>query len=500
MKLLVWCALVLVFTPGWGCSSDSQQPDGGTQIDSRHDVSDQNAACETLSDCPLHYLCVSGVCTQGTVCSQTEDCPRQHVCNAMSQVCVPREQDECQTDGDCRLDTAPYCLDGLCVECTASRHCQDTQECTEQHVCQSASWVDCQGDQECTDSAKPFCHPVEKKCMACVEDAHCPGSLVCQPTSNRCVLCYEHGHCSTAAAYCDTQSSSCVACLEDSHCTGSERCSRQSHTCTGFYCTQDQDCADQMNKVCLPQTGDCVECSTDVQCGSYAWCRGYECHEGCLHDADCKSKLGSDYHCNPEDQSCFFAQCLSDQDCRGNPNGEHCKLNEESSNPAQYSCVECTQDSHCAAGYLCTKGTNKYICEVIPCYGYDDPQAYCAQFDSCYECRYSGSLAGQCAPREKCNQVQGLECCQGYYCSQGSGSCELNDYCERDQDCPVGYTCNLQTRACEYVSCCDPDCDIDEFCDGNCVCVSDCLPKGELCNILNPKCCSGLTCIGICIE
>ncbi len=448
--------------------------------------------CSGIGQCPAHHLCIGGFCQLGTLCIGPDDCPGGYTCNVMQEVCVPDVL--CTGDPDCEAPTA-RCLvsDGVCVQCTPQTQvvdCGPVEEavCNASFECEPVG-PDCSGDADCA-PPKPRCDPSQGKCVACVTNDHCTPQ-VCRLDTKICVDCYTDNHCVNPNPRCWLDTSICVECTADAHCSGTERCNQSSHSCTDLVCTVDADCANQPGPYCDAASGDCVACKTSAHCGALQWCRDFTCQSGCLTDPECVEKMGAGYRCDTNSSTCFFAECLTDPDCAGNPDGAYCKLDEIPSNPARYTCVECTADAHCTEYETCKKTTGKYVCEPLPCYLYQDPAGTCAQIDACYDCSPS---SGNCEPRYDCAS---LPCCQGYSCN-GMSHCERNLNCQTNADCAVDSICNQQTLQCEYQSCCG-DCQVGWYCnEQSCECeLGQCKNLLETCSPAIQNCCEGLRCAAL---
>lgn len=454
--------------------------------------------CESLATCPLHHLCLGGVCTLGQACTSNGECPADSLCNVLKEVCIPKSG--CANDQGCTDAALPHCLSGVCVECT------DDADCGSERTCDRASYTcknvekGCQRDADCANEplGRIHCNLATRSCAACTEDAHCPGGA-CRPDTLSCVGCLESSHCKNPGkAFCFTDTFTCVACLKDANCPNNGRCSPVSHTCTTVRCASDTDCENQAGPHCKADTGDCVECTDHSHCGSLYWCRNYGCQSGCTGDQDCVAKFGQGQRCDQSTRECYFAECLSDADCTSSPNGRHCKLSGVPSKPLKNSCVQCTEDAHCGSDSICNTGTDKFVCEVKKCYEYADPTAYCAGIGACLDCAYTDGL---CKPRQNCSYVPSnpqSNCCRGYSCNT-MGKCDRNVNCLKAEDCPEHFACVNQS--CEYQSCCRTACGALQYCDEQtCQCVTGCKKPGEICSMLTQNCCRPSICyVGICV-
>ncbi len=498
---IVGACAVFCLPLGTGCSGGNNDKDAGPDACDGCDGGDDGPiACTSIGQCPVHNLCLGGLCQIGTICTGAGgECPDTHECNVMQEVCVPKWT--CQQDSDCTAENpdVPHCLegDGVCVECTPATQVEDCGPegeffCSASYECEPVG-PDCSSDADCT-PGQPHCDVGQGKCVVCLNDGHCAGSQVCKFDTHTCVECYNDAHCINPTPQCWEETNTCVECTADVQCSGGERCNQGTHECTDLVCATDADCADQAGTHCDPASGDCVQCTDNDHCGALQWCRDFACQSGCETDAECEAKLGANYRCEDGTGDCFFAECLDDGDCAGNANGEHCKLVDVPNNPAQYTCVECTDDAHCEEFFECAKGTGQFFCRPMPCYQYQDPVATCAGIDPCYECNYG---SGACEPRENCADDP---CCQGYTCNAMS-HCERNLNCQTNDDCAADSICNQQTLQCEYQSCCG-DCQVGYFCnEQTCQCEQgECKQAMDTCNFEIQNCCEGLTCylMGIC--
>lgn len=505
--------LLALSLPLLGCSNgNGDECDGGSCIGDADGGGDEGpASCTDIGDCASHHLCINNLCILGTICTSNDDCPAQYICNVIKEVCVP--ETPCTSDAECAAPT-PYCITGvgICAECRQDAHCSGaTPHCspggtcevctTDNHcaageICQNNSCVledGCESDADC--EGGKHCDLTDHKCYTCVTDAHCGGGgYVCEPDMHNCVSCYLDQHC-TSGDHCYTGNFTCVECLEDSHCDAGEHCNISSHACTDVVCTVDSDCVDEpMRPKCHVATGNCVQCLLHSDCGNYQWCRDFSCQSGCQTDAECEEKLGADYRCDVPNGDCFFAECMTDNDCTS-PDMPACKTAASPSNPPQYTCVECAADEHCDEYFDCN--ITNFTCRPMPCYEYANPDETCRQIDPCYYCDWLGD--GQCKPMYDC--PNGDECCQGYECNSFA-HCAIDLDCNQaDPTCAMGYECNFNTNQCEWQSCCDPQCGPGEFCNSNCQCETGCHEQGEMCDPFSQNCCQGLRCsfFGLCV-
>ncbi|MBW1811622.1 MAG: hypothetical protein JRJ87_25770 [Deltaproteobacteria bacterium] len=310
----------------------------------------------------------------------------------------------------------------------------------------------------------------------------------CEPTSRQCVDCYENSHCTDDEPICLTGLNLCLECRDDNDCVDSEHCSLN-YQCTDLICENDDDCLNEPGlPKCNDATGDCVQCLAHDECNSLQWCRDSLCVIGCETDQECINKNGANYYCGV-DESCYYIECIEDNDCSYTPETPFCKTEATPPYPPQYSCVECAINGHCDDFFYCS--ADQFECSPLPCYLYDEPQVQCQQIDPCYYCNF---VSGLCEAADMCTYPDGDECCQGYTCE--TYGCELKIWCTAEfPECALGYECNIPTGACEWKSCCVPPCDSDSFCNASCECESGCLEEGEPCDPHSAnECCLGMIC------
>jgi hypothetical protein len=145
----------------------------------------------------------------------------------------------------------------------------------------------CSSDSECMLQSL-HCDPGSGQCVACLTDSQCPSLALprCDSMIGRCVQCGNDGDCGPGQA-CESTTHTCVAsCASSAECPPGESCS-PSGVCVG--CTDDQDCAGgRTPAVCDPTIGQCVECTSDLQCPADQTCdRTSDRCVGCLSSFDC---------------------------------------------------------------------------------------------------------------------------------------------------------------------------------------------------------------------
>lgn len=510
MGWLSWIALGLILVAPVGFTASCA---GSSGIDAGVDADDGDAGgdpgpkpCASHAACPSGMICMAGYCTDGTPCSKPSDCPAGTVCNIMRDVCEP---EPCASDNDCKTKPlTPHCLvsSQLCVACTENAHCGADMTCDlASYTCKPIGPA-CTTDADCTEPTKRHCH--DGKCYGCWDDSHCPGGA-CHPINKICVQCVQDIQCFSPTPKCNTTTNTCVQCLSDNDCSGGLHCNTSTGSCTSVTCQSANDCQNEPGRpFCNTATGDCVQCLQSSDCGQYAWCRNFSCQAGCQTDPECVEKNGADYHCDGNG-SCFYAECVSDNDCADTPQTPHCKLASSPANPPKYTCVACTQNSHCPADMVCDPLT--FVCKNKPCYEYTTnptPNQKCQEINACYFCDSGTGLCKPMATFTGCYDDQSQPCrctynpsdpysrggcCPGYHCTSQE-KCERNLDCRTNDDCPIDSTCNMTYHQCEHVSCCNPACTSGTVCnESTCRCVSSCSQAGGSCDPSHP-CCPGLFC------
>ena len=141
-------------------------------------------------------------------------------------------------------------------------------------------------------------------------------------------------------------SGSCVDCTQDSHCGSGEICA--SNTCSGCHSTcatcdstGSYDCLScpsgkYLSKNFLDNSGSCVDCTQDSHCGSGETCSSNTC-SGCH-------------------STCTTCDSTGSSDCLSCPSGKYLSYDFGGFGSSGY-CVECTQNSHCGSGGICSSNT-----------------------------------------------------------------------------------------------------------------------------------------------
>lgn len=127
--------------------------------------------------------------------------------------------------------------------------------------------------------------------------------------TNGCALCAEYG------LVCEDDWQACVECNVDGDCpSGNSHCDGMLHRCT--------------------------PCSTELGCSAGYVCDGWS--HSCLRS--CATEFDADHDCDRSTHMCdanrlVCVECHDDDDCEGNPQGEHCA--------GSARCAECAVDHDC---------------------------------------------------------------------------------------------------------------------------------------------------------
>ncbi len=205
--------------------------------------------------------------------------------------------------------------------------------------------VDCLGDSDCG-AANPFCH--QGKCRECEDADDCNAGSACFPKDHEChPACSGNADCDkNDESLCDPDSGACVGCFDDADCGGDDPfCDPATQQCSE--CLSDGDCG-AAQPFCDGSDGECVECNVDGDCDNGV-CDGHDCKFACEGDDDCG---GDKPRCDIQRGDCVA--CLSDGDCgAASPTCD-----------SDGRCVACVVDGDCpVATPICRKGEECVECE-----------------------------------------------------------------------------------------------------------------------------------------
>jgi hypothetical protein len=311
-------------------------------------------ACEcrpgTGAGCPMNQICMgSGADARCVECATRASC-------AADEQCVDNECVECSRTNNAGCGGAtPICnADNRCVACSASpNNCPSGQQCVGGVGCVGCSPTADLDENGCSGDT-PVCRPIANnqfQCDGCDEDSECKGGYcrqstgecinacdadlpngtngcrsgtpICKATASgyACVACGP-GDCPMGRFCASTgpQAGNCVLCRSNMDCSPSApMCNTTTGTCTG--------CA--AGEVFDNATGECVECTTDMNCAGSAG--GRYCHPTRKECVQCDDLPAPDMACmarNPMTPRCGTAGlcvgCTSDAQCAMSPTTPFC--------------------------------------------------------------------------------------------------------------------------------------------------------------------------------
>ncbi len=346
-------------------------------------------SCNDASDCgtDTRWKCLPVGAAKHCLleCVDDGDCLPSYICYASSTVlksCLPVAFNcvACSFDTPCEAGKvcnfqSGNCEDGagLCQKCTYDYNCATGMRCFKTAGTATGACVpECSDAAPCADTTNFTCGVNEK------------GVQMCQPKdANQC------GGCPTATPFPSPDGTACYECLNSSHCSDGKVCNTATHACE----KSGDDCSEGLHKCA---DGNCHQCCEAADCAG-------------LEDA-----VGTctNYKCDGAVDACGNS-CVSPYPICAVINGV-----------AQ--CVQCSQDSDCAA-----------IDPACTCTG--DPTYTCLQSDG-NVCAGS-SCAAVCATDADCppgSSGETLLCSGsvGGFCYNPNGTCDGSTAC-----CPAGTTC-----------------------------------------------------------
>lgn len=262
-------------------------------------------------------------------------------------------------------------------------------------------------------------------------------------------------------------------CDDGTFCNGMESCEPESEAADSRGCLAGVNPCPEQARLCVEQSQQCVQCTTDADCDDDVFCNGAEV---CMNNAclSGENPCGSETPFCDEDSDACLCLCTSDADC---DDDAFCNGVE--------TCVDCA----CAAG-------------ENPC---TDDGVFCNGTESCDEeldtCSHSGNpcdgvccveAEGACIFVADCPCTTDDDCFDdGVFCN-GEENCGDDGFCHSSGDpcagdCPFGGVCDEASQECQFGSPCESD--------------NDCPDDGLFCNGLefcDDGCCrsSGNPCIG----
>lgn len=369
-------------------------------------VSNQQCSGATPQCDTARNVCVA--CTQDTHCST-------------GQVCDEGSCVACRDDDHCGGTTA-YCdtPTNSCVACLDDTHCtaRNNSRCVSNgHTC-----APCTRDAQCEEDA-PFCR--EGLCVECRENGDCGEGGLCDVASGQCGECNSDADCTTAdRARCDIATHTCTGCTEGAQCAGKPGigalCREADGVCVD--CTNNAECsADPARSLCSP-AGECIPCTADVDCAAVSnnrnVCIGNSPNSRCVEcgaNDDCDN-AARPVCALPPGVSAQVAntcvECVVDTDCR-DPAASNCVNN---------TCQPCDADAQC--GHIRTQDglTALGVCDLtdrrcVQCTG--------ADFEAC-------AVGG--APRV-CNSLTRTCSTAAPRSADACDACVSDVQCQTDQLC-----------------------------------------------------------------
>lgn len=375
-----------------GCSSDGQCPDA-----QYCDVTlgECMAGCR-VGGCPDGQTCdsASRTCSGGSGCTVSSCAATNQACDTNAGQCVDRTGkglcEACTSDAECggpgdrcaRFGGTDQCT----YQCEQGSDCPSGYQCAnitssskacvpESFKCEGCLLDGCNAGDVCNPSTSS-CQPQTATCRSCAGDFECGQGSGCETfksEGNRCLpecgtACPQDYACNNSSGYCEPIGGSCSTCTLDPTSCGSRflnddlcacvDCTMDSH-CPGALCaeaggdcvTGTEDCAstsDCSSGVCYGATGSansgvCVQCSQDSDCGVGNSCVNFACQSGggcnppcgtgntcqngvCVPDStgNCNPACGAGEICDPNLNQCVpdtgggcSPACASGEQCLG---------------------------------------------------------------------------------------------------------------------------------------------------------------------------------------
>ncbi|MBE6449382.1 MAG: hypothetical protein E7013_01605 [Alphaproteobacteria bacterium] len=462
---------------------------------------DENLSCDLCSD--DQYLTPGGSC---------KSCPSNAVCKNDNITCNTDYYLNYTEQSTCCHKTNEFSYNGSCLSCPSNATCNGVDfTCKEGLTKTNTECVsNCSSDgsdtcSECN-SSTPYYNG--SKCVACVKDTNCGSGKVCE--DGACKVA--DAECSANQYYydgCDCWCEECASCPDNATCDGVDFTCKEGYIDNrddGWYgcggtpcCSPDEYWNDYMD-------GYCEDCPENAICNGTS---EVSCKDGMVENDHydgiicCKeTEYFSDYDCRscPEHGICDGTYEVSCED------GYH-RYGEPYYDENEFGCAECTENSHCSAGYKCenrqcvrckTDGS-----ETCPTCSSETPyynggqcvrciiSANCDRNGECSnnECinqtpcnaneflfEYWGECRG-CPSNAICNGTEKLSCKDGYV-NNYDGSyfydtpcCSTNKYWAENygegwcSNCPENGVCNgTSTVSCQGDSVRNEDYDGDIYC------------------------------------
>ncbi|MGI5861212.1 MAG: putative Ig domain-containing protein [Myxococcales bacterium] len=385
-------------------------------------------------------LCCNGACIAGQCCTNADCQGFPSTPNCINYVCQ-----RCTSDAQC--GSGKKCCNGACVagECCPGQVCANGQACFNNSCSQCSKDNDCGAGYRCCNGScvKGNCCTsgdcaggaqlcIGGTCAACSYDVQCgKGKRCCGGACIPLTACCSNADCSNGQV-CSLATRTCVACQNDAQCPGGRCCGGK---CTKASCCSTAECqATYPGSICGPG-GTCQPCAGDSDCGGKGKCCGGRCLDGatCCKDSDCGAGL-----------QCINGGCGACQtdpnnanDIRGTcPRGQVCC-------PGSDGKKSCRPGTCCDTGDCAAKGSQpSLVCAGNFCGACDDsdPARRCPDGMKCCN---GVCTQGSCCDHEDCG-------CGAKRCVDGVCTvCEDDDDCGGGMQCCPSVDDASKTKVCK---------------------------------------------------
>lgn len=455
--------------------------------------------------------CVGPKCVDPNGCDKEADCtdPARPRCEMTSHKCVP-----CLSNADCALGRICFPATHTCTAgCAPGHGCP-----ADGGVCEAdaGSCVECNGDNDCLDAAKPRCDLVSRRCFECnPQNDNCGFARVCVPNEGQVGFacrdgCKDDVDCQPPGGggdggvadggmpsqntHCEPKKKVCVRCLVDDDCPLGRIC--KANQCVAG-CTEQHGCDNGLTCCDIQGQKACTDTRTDFQnCGGC----GVVCQGGwnCC-DSLCSNPVNDVKNCGMcgtvcmtphatpgcAARACVIAQC--DQgwaDCLPAPG---CETNIDNN---VNNCGACNNTCSLANALPKCVGGACGVNACLPGYGDCDGKApNGCEIDLNKDPGNCGSCGTACSGNHISQPTCGSGTCNGV-CDVNFADCNMNkakDGCEVDlkndaANCGVcGTVCantcagNVVGTTCSAGACAVTMCganffDVDKLCNNGCEC------------------------------
>jgi hypothetical protein len=291
--------------------------------------------------------------------------------------------------------------------------------------------------------AEPACDFANRRCVQCVQDKDCSGSLhVCNVSLHRCANCLTDADC--PGRRCDAANMVCVDCELDTDCTTDpvkNNCDTRTHSCVD--CVTGSGCADQtVNKTCDPDMFACVDCLQDGDCepSKPACDKPNRTCVACTANFHCTS--APNQTCDVDKQICV--DCLDDSGCAGAT--PRCNVDAQK-------CVACLDGSDCASGHCvdqaCVECEDDGDCGDADASHCDPSSHKCVGCTSTAQCEHLSATRACDTTNRRCVECNDDSTCSGKACLRAKHECsdvnvnsvDVCRACQADSMCMTNMKC-----------------------------------------------------------